>query len=110
MLTSVWCRRSSSTRSFVSFRSSVFSTRAATVLILIFCSGAEKSALNVNVSSRLMSRPAGCFLRILYFAQASDCRLRWRSVSGIAVADLMSYRTDGGQQRQPLWHDREPTW
>ena len=89
--TSVWCLRSSSIRSLVSLRSSVFSTRDAMVLILIFCSGAEKSALNENESLGFTSRPAGCFLSTLNFAHASDCRCRLSSTSGIAVAELISY-------------------
>jgi hypothetical protein len=45
------------------------------VLILIFCNGVEKLALNENESSGLTSRPAGSFLSILNFVHASDCKL-----------------------------------
>lgn len=89
--TSIWCLRSSSTRSFVSLRSSDVSTREATVLILIFCNGAVKSALKEKESVGLTSRPGGCFLSILNFAHASDWRFLCNSASGIAVADLISF-------------------
>ena len=88
--TSIWCLRSSSTRSLVSFRSSLLSTREATVLILIFCSGAEKSELKENVSVGFTSRPTGCFFSILNLAHAKVCRFRWSSTSGTAVAVLIS--------------------
>ena len=91
--TSVWCLRSSSMRSVVSFRSTAVSTLEAIVLILIFCRLAEKPTLNENESVELTSRPGGCFLRILYFAHAKDWRLRCSSPSGIPVASLISYPT-----------------
>lgn len=90
VLTSVWYFRSSSTRSLVSLRSSAFSTRETTVLILSLYSGAEKSRLNEKESERLTSLPGGCFFRILNFAHARDCKDRCSSTSGIAVAALIS--------------------
>jgi hypothetical protein len=87
---SIWCRRSSSTRSRVSRASAAVSTRAATVAILIRCSGALKSALNENESPARTSRPGGCFRSTLYFAHASDCRCLCSSTSGIVVAARIS--------------------
>lgn len=89
-LTSVWYCRSSSILYRVSFRSSMFSTLADTVLILILCIGHVKPLLKENASSELISRPGGCFFKILYLAQASDCRWRCSSCSGIDVVDLIS--------------------
>jgi len=48
----------SSTRACISLRSSPLSTRAATVLTLIFCNEEEKSALKENESPALTSRRA----------------------------------------------------
>ena len=70
--TSVWCLRSSSILSCVSFRSSELSTFDETVLILIFCRLEVKLLLNEKESSRFTSLPGGCFFKILYFAQARD--------------------------------------
>lgn len=88
--TSVWYCRSSSILSRVSFRSSVLSTLADTVPILILCIGQVKLLLKENESCGFTSRPGGCFFRILYLAQASDCRWRCSSCSGIDVVDLIS--------------------
>ena len=88
--TSVWYCRSSSILSRVSFRSSVLSTLADTVPILILCIGQVNPLLKEKESSGLISRPGGCFFRILYLAHASDCRWRCSSCSGINVVDLIS--------------------
>lgn len=88
--TSVWYCRSSSILSRVSFRSSVLSTLADTVPILIRCIGQAKLLLKEKESSEWISRPGGCFFKILYLAQASDCRWRCSSCSGIEVVDLIS--------------------
>ena len=96
LLTSVWCFRSSSTRSSVSFRSSGLSTLDVAEMVLIFmrCIGAENSVLKENESSSLISREGGCFFNTLYFAHASDCSCRLSSCSGISVALLISYTTN----------------
>ncbi len=89
-------------RSFVSLRSSVLSTRDAMVLILIFCRFAEKSTLKEKESVELMSRPGGCFFRILYFAHARDCSCRFSSTSWMDVAAWISCR-DESQPLTPLY-------
>ena len=88
--TSVWCLRSSSIRSLVSFLSSPVSTLATTVLILIFCMLEVNWWLKEKESLEFTSRLGGCFFNILNFAHASDCRWRRNSFSGIWVADLIS--------------------
>ena len=89
--TSVWCLRSSSILSCVSFRSSVLSTFDEIVLILIFWRFDVNPSLNEKESSRFTSRPGGCFFKTLYFPQASDWRFRESSVSGALVAVLISF-------------------
>lgn len=66
------------------------STLALTVLILIRCRGDVKSELNENESPGRTSRDGGCFFNILYFAQATDCKLRFNSSSASCVVVLIS--------------------
>lgn len=77
-------------RSWVSFRSSCVSTLDDTVAILILCKGEVKSELKENESVVDISRDGGCFLRILNFPHAKDCKFLCRSPSGIAVEVLIS--------------------
>ena len=50
-----------------------------------------KALSNEKESSRFTSRPAGCFFKILYFAQASDWRFHGSSLSGVLVAVFISF-------------------
>lgn len=90
--TSVICLRSSSIRSRVSFLSVLFSSFDDTVAIFSFVIAQEKSWLKEKESSGLISRPGGCFLRTLYFAQAKDCRCLFSSGSSIPVDSWISYK------------------
>ena len=59
-----------------------------------------KSLLNENESCRFTSLPGGCFFKILYFAQARDCRFRESSPSGMPVAVLISF---ADEEHVTLW-------
>lgn len=102
--TSVWCRRSSSMRSRVSFLSSLLSIFAEMALTLIRCKGAEKPWLKEKESEEATSRDGGCFFKILYLAHARDCKVLFRSTSGIPVAFWISYATKSRQWIAVLWH------
>ena len=87
--------RSSSIRSRVSILSVGFSSLEVTVAIFTFFVWHIKSQLKEKESVECISRLGGCFLRILYFAQASDCKCRLSSGSSIPVASFISYQYRG---------------